>query len=80
MLTKGALEDLIYGHISRQRTGAKPVPKKVPELGKKVFLSDREIKRLYQPGARSVRVPFNAIVSPLAAEWLDYEGVAVVRE
>lgn len=79
MLTKGAVEDLIMLHLSPGAGAAAPVAKKVRELGKKVFLSDWELRRLYQAGSRTVKVPSNAIVSPLSLDWLDYNGVTVVR-
>ena len=78
MLTKGALEDLIMEHL-RPAPGAAPAMKKVPELKKKVFLSDWELRRLYKPGARAVTVPANAILSPLSLDWLDYDGITVLR-
>lgn len=80
MLTKGAVEDIIMEHVSRY-TGsvAAPVIRKVPELGKKVFLSDWELRRMYKEGAPSVRVPANAILSPLSLDWLDYNSVKIVR-
>ena len=80
MLTKGAVEDVIMLHLSRRgQGGAAPVPKKVPELGKKVFLSDREMRGLLKSGQRSVTVPGNALISPLAQDWLDYDGITVIR-
>lgn len=83
MLTKGAVEDLIMAHLSRETPGAlaaAPVNRKVPELKKRLFLSDLELRRLYKPGARSVKVPANAILSPLALDWLDYDGIKVITE
>ena len=53
--------------------------KKVPEVKKKVFLSDWELRRIYKPGAKTVQVHDNVIISPLSLDWLDYNGVAVVR-
>ena len=53
--------------------------KKVPELMPRVFLSDFEIRRRITPGARSITVPGNAIISPLSLDWLEYEGIAVIR-
>ncbi len=81
MLTKGAVEDLIFAHLSRGRgeDRAMPAARKVPGLRKKVFLSDLELRRLYRPGSRTVTVPADAILSPLSMDWLDYEGVDVVR-
>lgn len=80
MLTKGAVEDLIMQHLSRESGGAAPAAGKTARRGKKVFLSDRELRRLYKPGSRTVRVPSNSIVSPLSLDWLDYDGITVVRE
>lgn len=80
MLTKGAIEDLIAEHLARSRgPGRPPAPGKAA-AARKVFLSDHELKRLLPPGARTVRVPANAILSPLSLDWLDYEGIKIVRE
>jgi len=78
MLTKGALEDLIMEHL-RPAPGAAPAVKKVRELKKRVFLSDWELRRLYKAGDRTVSVPANAILSPLSLDWLDYDGITVLR-
>ncbi|HAF95910.1 MAG: hypothetical protein A2X34_01510 [Elusimicrobia bacterium GWC2_51_8] len=80
MLTKGAVEDIIMLHLSRREPGgAEPVLKKVPKLGKKVFLSDWEIRRMFKPGSAQVTVPQNAIISPLSHDWLDYDGISIIR-
>lgn len=81
MLTKGAVEDLIFAHLPRERGEGRSdaAARKVPELRKKVFLSDLELRRLYKPGSRTVAVPADAILSPLSVDWLDYDGVEVVR-
>ena len=80
MLTKGDIEDAIMRRL-RKEEGLSPAQarKKVPELGCKVFLSDWELRRLMPPGGRKITVPANAIISPLSADWLDYEGVEIVR-
>ena len=78
MLTKGAVEDLIMQHL-RPAPGAAPAARKVPELKKKVFLSDWELRRRYKPGEKTVTVPANAIVSPMSLDWLEYNGIAVLR-
>ncbi len=68
-------------HLSRRAAGeAAPVHRKVPELGKKVFLSDFELKKKFIPGAGSISVPANAIISPLALDWIDFNGIRVVRD
>jgi len=79
MLTKGAVEDLICEHLARADRGPLAPRGKKPPPVKKVFISDWELRRLYTPGARSIAVPANAILSPLSLDWLDYNGVRVVR-
>lgn len=79
MLTKGAIEDLIMEHL-RPSPEMAPAVRKVPELGKKIFLSDRELRRLRRPGAKSITVPAGAILSPLAMDWIEFDGIQVVRQ
>lgn len=79
MLTKGAVEDLIMQHLNRGAGGAAPPAKKSQGLKKRVFISDWELRRLYKPGDRSVQVPAGSIISPLSLDWLDYNGITVVR-
>lgn len=45
---------------------------------RRVFMSDWELRRLRKPGAKFIRVPAGAIISPLARDWLDYEGIEVI--
>lgn len=80
MLTKGAVEDLIAEHLSRNGEGAVPARKKAGAPAKRVFLSDWELRRSYKPGDRTVKVPANAIISPLSLDWIEFNGVQVVRE
>lgn len=80
MLTKGDISDVISEYLSR---GLKPVPaasRASKPLPKRVFITDWEMKRLVKPGQKSVKVPAGAIVSPLSLDWLDYNGVEVIRE
>ncbi|OGS09735.1 MAG: hypothetical protein A3J70_09125 [Elusimicrobia bacterium RIFCSPHIGHO2_02_FULL_61_10] len=79
MLTKGAVEDLIMQHLSRGAGGAAPLAKIIPGCKKRVFISDWELRRIYKPGAKSVQVPADSIVSPLSLDWLDYNGITIVR-
>lgn len=80
MLTKGAVEDLIMEHLSRVGKGSGAAPRKAPARLKRFFLSDWELRRLYKPGDRRVRVPAGAIISPLSLDWIEFNGVEVVRE
>ncbi|MDD5208864.1 MAG: hypothetical protein PHV36_05710 [Elusimicrobiales bacterium] len=80
MLTKGAVEDIIMQHLAGRAGVAAPAARKAPELKRKVFLSDWELRRIYIPGSKSVQVPADSIISPLSLDWLDYDGIKVVRE
>ena len=80
MLTKGDISDVISEYLLR---GSKSVPaaaRASKPLPKRVFITDWEMKRLVQPGQKSVRVPAGAIVSPLSLDWLDYDGIDVIRD
>lgn len=81
MLTKGAVEDLIMEHLSRSDggSGATARQKAVPPA-RRVFLSDWELRKLCRPGDRTVTVPANAILSPLSLDWIEYNGVKIVRQ
>lgn len=81
MLTRGDIADALYARLFRDRPAEAPsrAVKKAPPA-KKVFLSDWEIRRMMKPGQKRLAVPANAIVSPLSLDWLDYNGVEIVRE
>ncbi|KAF0127448.1 MAG: hypothetical protein FD189_195 [Elusimicrobia bacterium] len=89
MLTRGDIADALYERLFRDRPeGASSCPAgdtipyggpKVPPA-RKVFLSDWELRRMVKPGQKRLAVPANAIVSPLSLDWLDYNGVEIVRE
>ncbi|MDT8287500.1 MAG: hypothetical protein RQ748_10345 [Elusimicrobiales bacterium] len=81
MLTRGDIADALYERLFRDRPGEAPArPAKKAPPAKKVFLSDWELRRMMKPGQKRLAVPANAIVSPLALDWLDYNGVEIVRE
>ena len=52
---------------------------KKPRRSVRLFLSEHEIKRMITP-QKILRVPVNAILSPLALDWLLLKGVQVIRE
>ena len=61
---------------------AKPAPKwaPLPPPRGRHFLTDHEIRRALTPGAQHLTIPRDAIVSPLAEDWLSLKGVRIVRE
>jgi hypothetical protein len=82
MLTKGDITDVISDYLlrgSKAQAGAMTARASRP-LPKRVFMTDRELKKLVKPGQKAVKVPANAIVSPLSMDWLDYNGIEVTRE
>ena len=81
MLTKGAVEDLIMAHLSRQAgESAAAARQKAAPPARRVFLSDWELRKLCRPGDRTLTVPANAILSPLSLDWIEYNGVKIVRQ
>lgn len=46
----------------------------------RVFVSDWELRRMRKPGDKIIRLPKGAIVSPLARDWIDYEGIRIIFE
>ena len=85
MLTKGDIADVITAYLARGSTGAGADPRgRIPSraskpLPKRVFITDWEMKRMVKPGQKSVNIPAGAIVSPLSLDWLDYNGIKIVR-
>lgn len=45
----------------------------------RVFLSEYHVRKALTPGSRDLTIPKDAIVSPLALEWLALQGVRIVR-
>lgn len=85
MLTKGDIADIIAERLGPQpaaRAGSPSVrvPAASRPLPKRVFISDWELRRIYKEGQKTVKIPANAIVSPLSEDWLDYQGVKIIRE
>ena len=71
MFTKNDLLDFIAAAI-------KDAPAKAPPRRKRVFLSDWELKKMRPAGGGALHVPAEAVISPLARDWLDYEGIKII--
>ena len=88
MFTQNDLIDLIIsqlGALSQPPTGA-PAPcskekaKNDAMLPKgRIFLSEYEIKRQLTARPGRLTIPRDAIISPLAQDWLALKGIEVVR-
>ena len=89
------LLDVLWRHLAPPRaasatpqktTSANGIfpPAAVPAAGARPrgrrFLTDHEIRRALTPGAQHLTIPRDAIVSPLAEDWLSLKGVRIVRE
>jgi hypothetical protein len=83
MLTKGDITDIIYERLYGLSGKPAAAPARFAAsrpLPKRVFISDWELKKMFKPGQKTVKIPSNAIVSPLSMDWLDYIGVEVLRD
>ncbi len=88
MLTRSDLVDLIL-QILRERPQAPRVPDPAPgpppatavfRTTRRVFLSEYEVKKLLTPQAQQLKIPRDAILSPLAEDWLVLKGIRIIRE
>lgn len=85
MLTKGDIADALWARLFGASAAASAVPPaaapaRKPAPVKRVFLSDYEVKKLLPPGGRTLKVPANAIISPLSMDWIEFNGIRIVRE
>ncbi|GAB4031865.1 MAG: hypothetical protein Fur0012_09710 [Elusimicrobiota bacterium] len=77
-MKKEHIVDIIYSHVKNCEAKASRLPFATKPI-KRVFLSDWEIKKLYDKGKKEVKVPVNAIISPLSLDWLEYNNIKVIR-
>lgn len=73
-------DDLIDVLMARLAHLAEPAPGSRPAKKGRVFLSEYEIKRMLTPLSQHLTIPKEAILSPLAVDWLTLKGIKVVRE
>ncbi|MHB2026217.1 MAG: hypothetical protein ACYCPQ_06220 [Elusimicrobiota bacterium] len=84
MLTRGDLIDIIVSRLLESGVGKSP-EKPAPARGRSAvpkgrpFFSEHRIREMIAAG-KPVRVPTEAIISPLAEDWLILNGIKVVRE
>ncbi len=80
-LTVNDLTDIIAGFLFDDKKPAVLHQKKmVKSFGKRVFLSDYELRKMLIPGEKILKVPTNAIISPLSLDWIDFNGIKVIYE
>jgi hypothetical protein len=86
LLTRDDLIDILISGLARGRPAAAPArggrARYAPLAGlkKKLFVSEREIKKMLTAGGKRLTIPKDSIVSPLAQDWLTLRGIEIVRE
>lgn len=55
-------------------------PARRPEAPSRLFLSEYDVKRRLTPSTQELKIPKDAILSPLALDWLVLRGISIVRE
>jgi hypothetical protein len=90
LFTQNDLIDCIIGHLADNSLDKRPSlpasPNKPgrwvsPEIAKgRLFLSEYDIRRRLTAGQTRLTIPKEAIVSPLAVDWLILKGITVARE
>jgi len=87
MFTRSDLIDVLRRHLAPVPV---PAPTSVPRDGHqdpgclkplcgRRFLTEYEIKQALTPQMKRLTIPKDAIVSPLALDWLALKGVRIVR-
>jgi hypothetical protein len=75
------LTDIVAGFLlGDKKPDVSNQKKTVKSLGKRIFLSDYDIRKLLLPKEKALRVPRNAIISPLSLDWIEFNGIKVVYE
>ena len=77
-LTLNDLTDIIAGFLLDDKRPSMSNQKKAKNIGKRIFLSDYELRKMLIRGEKILRVPSNAIISPLSLDWIDFNGIKVV--
>ena len=85
MFTRNDLIDLIARHLAKAGAERESAPARgkgpIPMLPKgRLFLSEYEIKKRLTADAQELRIPKEAILSPLATDWLILKGIKIVKE
>jgi hypothetical protein len=89
MLTRDDIIDVIIAGLAKARPAASvpaPAPPKakpsgLPPPGPKgrAFWSEHQIKKALTADGKRLTLPADAIVSPLASDWLTLRGIEIIR-
>lgn len=83
MLTRDDLIDLIMEGLrlaAGPSAAAAPAPAESRSAKGRLFLSEYEIKKRLTPQSQLLTIPKDAIISPLATDWLVLKGIKIVRQ
>lgn len=82
MLTRDDLIDIIVGHLKAASAEKRAPGSRHPpfELKGRPFLTEHDIKKRLTGGKTRLTLPKDAIVSPLAQDWLILNRIEIVRE
>lgn len=96
MLTRDDLIDIIVERLQRAGGGAHPAPAARPaapsappapvrrrldeEVRGRQFLSEYDIRKQLTGNSQELRISKNAIISPLAEDWLTLRRIKIIRE
>ena len=89
MFTRDDLVDTIMSALSDKPSAGTRYPNKpglqeesgshLKPLSGRHFLTEHVIKKTLTEGARHLTIPEDAIVSPLAQDWLVLKGIRIIR-
>lgn len=82
MLTRDDLVDIIVSHLKSASPGERAPGSRHPpfELKGRPFLAEYDIKKRLTGGKTRLTLPKEAIISPLAQDWLILNKIEVIRE
>lgn len=76
MLTRNDVLDAVRRHLAPVGSPGRPSR---PAAAGRPFLTEHDVKKALTPGAQHLKITKDAIVSPLAQDWLALKGIRIIR-